>query len=51
MAGAKASKTNASTRLHDPRPKAELVVECYRKANGALGVARYFVAINRDERE
>lgn len=51
MAGRKdgqASKTNAAGRAHDPRPKSELVVECYRKPSGALAVTRRFVPINRD---
>ena len=48
MGRAKDSKTNASARTHDPRPKSELVVECYRKPNGALGVSRRYEPINRE---
>jgi len=47
MAGAK-SKTNASSRVHDPRPKSELIIECYRKSNGAIGVRSRLEPINRD---
>lgn len=44
-----ASKTNVSARgKSDPRPKSELVVTSYRKANGAIGQRSRFVPINRD---
>lgn len=51
MAQGKKSKTNVTGRevaTRDPRPKMELVVECYHKANGHLGMTRMWVPINRD---
>ena len=45
----KASKTNAALKgKSDPRPKSELVFTSYRKPNGALGLKRKLVPINRD---
>ena len=47
-----ASKTNVTARgKSDPRPKAELVVECFRKPSGAIGQRSRFEPINRDARE
>lgn len=47
-----ASKTNVTARgKSDPRPKSELVVENFRKPNGAIGQRSHFVPINREPRE
>lgn len=45
------SKTNVTARgKSDPRPKAELIVENYRKPSGTIGQRSRFEPINRDER-
>lgn len=43
MSSGKKSKTNVTGRARQPKPRpVELVVESYRKPNGALGLRSYY---------